>query len=137
MYTGGKVRRFIGTVAACVVLFLGALPATRLACEWTCASNRTETGHRDGHMHHDSSQAAHAAHSPSAGPLVRPSESRCAHDADLAPALTSVTVKVFAPLAVVTRAFECVDFERTDAPPAVQVTGSPPGARPRPLSLRI
>jgi hypothetical protein len=136
MYTHEKVSGLLRPIAFCVLLVLGAAPAATLACQWACAPQSGQAHRHDGH-HQDSSEAVHASQTTVDTAAVRSSESACDHRAVLAPALTSASVKVFAPLATLTADFEPSNIYHVVVSAGAYVTDSPPGARSRPLSLRI
>lgn len=133
MYTDSIVTWFLKPVALCVLLLFWAVPAAQLACGWACAPQSAQPDSHQGHHSH-STQAVQAATADSA---VRSSESPCDHSRAVVPALTSASVKVFAPVAVDVATVQYPDHRHADVVAVACATPSPPGARPGPRSLRI
>ena len=136
MYTRKKVGGFLKSVALCVLLLFGTAPVAALACQRACMPQADQAHHHAGH-HEDSAEAAQAPPTGVDMASVRSLESTCDHAADVAPALTSAFVKVFAPAIVPAAPIERADFARAEIRFASNRTGSPPGVQTRPLALRI
>jgi hypothetical protein len=130
-----NVSAILRPVALCALLVLGVTPAAILVCQWACASESAPGGHHTGHHAH-SSDVVPASDTTVGGPSVRAPEMNCHHPA-LTPAITSATVEMFAPSVGQVADFVAprVDGYKTLLVP--DATGSPPGARSAPLSLRI
>jgi hypothetical protein len=130
-----KVSAILRPVALCALLILGVTSAATLVCQWACASEAAAGGHHTGHHVH-SSEAALASDTTVGAPSVRAPEMTCHHPA-IAPAVTSATVQMFAPAVALGSALVAPrvnGYKRLLVPYA---TGSPPGARSAPLSLRV
>lgn len=134
MYTGLQVPRYLRSAALCVILLMGATPAVTLACEWACAP-AVGQAHQHGEHHHGA--GASDATNTSAGPSLGTADAPCDHAGEAMAAVTVASVKVFAPGVAQTAddgfAVPTSGILTTVAPAAP----SPPGIRPRPLSLRI
>ena len=136
MYTHEKVSVFLKPVTFCVLLLLGAAPTATLVCHWVC-DPRTDQTHRHASHHEHSGTAVQGTHVTIDTAAVRSSESVCDHRAALAPALTSAIIKVFALATMPAAVLHFSDSDHADVFSASYMTASPPGARSRPLSLRI
>jgi len=129
-----KVSAILRPVALCALVVLGMTPAATLVCQWACASEASAGGHH-GHQSH-ASGAVQAADTTVAGPSVRAPEMNCHHPA-IAPAVTSATVEVFAPVIRHVTPLVALGVDGVEKTRVVYATGSPPGSRSAPLSLRI
>ena len=136
MYTHKKVGLLLRPVAFCVLLLLGAAPTATLVCQWVCNPHTGQT-HRHASHHEHPGTAVQGTHITIDTASVRSSESACDHRVALAPALTSPIIKVFALATMPAAVLHFSDSDHADVFSASYMTASPPGARSRPLSLRI
>ena len=136
MYTPGSVRALMRPLTVCVLLLFGAGPVATLACELACSAPSGHAHHQSNHHEH-SSQAAQASHATGETPSVRPSAQACDHAIAVAPAVTSMAVKMLAPVAMQSLTFASPDSARSDIRPFGYAIGGPPGLRSAPTSLRI
>ena len=130
-----KVSAILRPVALCALLILVVSPAATLVCQWACASEAPTAGHHTGHHAH-ASEAVQASETTVGGPSLLAPEMNCHHPV-IAPAVTSATVQMFEPGVgrVSTPVAPRADgYKKLSVP---YVTGSPPGARSAPLSLRV
>ena len=130
-----KVSAILRPVALCALLILVASPAATLVCQWACASEAPTAGHHTGHHAH-SSEAVQASETTVVGPSVLAPEMNCHHPA-IAPAVTSATVQMFAPSVGLVSALDAFRVDGYKKLLVRYATGSPPGARSAPLSLRV
>ena len=133
MYTDLQVPRYLRSTALCVVLLMGATPAVTLACEWACAP-ATDQAHE--HSHHHGAGSTEAQNTP-AGPSLGASHTPCDHAGDVMAAVTGGSVKAFAPAIAPAAAQDSAVLTSVTHKTAAAMALSPPGVRPRPLSLRI
>ena len=135
-YTRGRVRTLLRPLTFCVILLFGVVPAATLACEFACSAPGGHAHHPSNHHEH-TSQAAEASHATGETPLVSPFAPACDHAIAVAPAVTSMAVKMLAPAATQALTFVSPDSARSDIRPLVYALGGPPGLRSGPISLRI
>ena len=136
MYTRKSVKVYLRPIAVCALLLFGAGPAVTLACELTC-SDASGHAHHQPSQHKHSSEAVHPSHATGETPLVSPVAPACDHAIAVAPALTSMAVKMLAPAATQALTFVSPDSARSDIRPFGYAIGGPPGLRSGPISLRI
>ena len=134
MYTDLQVPRYLRSTALCVVLLIGATPAVTLACEWACAP---EAAQGQAHSHHHHGAASSEAQDTSAGPSLGASHTPCDHAGDVMAAVTGGSVKALAPAIAPSAAPDSAVLTSATHKSAAAMALSPPGVRPRPLSLRI
>lgn len=136
VYTRESVGTLIRPLAVCVVLLFGAGPVATLACELACSTPNGHADHQASHHDHDS-QGVHASDSTGETPSLRPPTSTCDHAIAVAPAVTSIAMKVFAPAAIPALKLAAPERGPADPMPVRHLSGGPPGPRSGPVSLRI
>ena len=136
MYTDASVMRFMWFVALYVLLALGALPATSLACQWACAPQPGRPAHHHAAPEQSTGASYSAGDRPDATSRVS-ADRPCDHAGTVLTALSPLTPKVFAPVAIPVAIAEFAYSMRPAVVPGSWTTHSPPGARSAPLSLRI
>ena len=136
MYTRKNVKVYLRSIAVCALLLFGAGPAATLACELAC-SDASGHAHHQSSQHKHSSEAVHSSHTAGETPSITSSSTKCDHAIAVAPAVTSIAVKVFAPVAVQAITLASPDSARVGVTPFGYAIGGPPGVRSGPISLRI
>lgn len=135
-YTRGRVRTLLRPLTFCVILLFGVGPAATLACELACSAPSGHAHHQSNHHEH-TSQGAEVSHATGEKPVVSPFAPACDHAIAVAPAVTSMAVKMLAPAATQALIFVSPDSARSDIRPFGYAIGGPPGLRSGPISLRI
>jgi len=135
MYTGVSVRRFLQPVAACVLLLIGGLPATTLACQWACVPLPA------GHAHHHEADhqvgAGISITTDGAGASLTATEQRCDHAKADSVAISPTLVNFGAPVATAVSTLFGGLLPISLGAGVVITAPSPPGTPPQPFSLRI
>ena len=136
MYTPGTVRTLMRPLTVCVVLLFGAGPVAILACELACSSPIGHGDHQSSHHQH-ASQVVQPPHQKADLPSLTAPASTCDHTIAVAPAVTSIVMRVVAPAAIQAVSLALPDSGRTYVTVLRHASGAPPGARSGPVSLRI
>ena len=136
MYTPGRVRALMRPLTVCLLLLFGAGPAATLACELACSTSSGHADHQASHHSH-ASQGVHASDSTGEAPTLNLTTSTCDHVIAVAPAVPSIAMKVLAPVAMPALKLAAPECVAADVMPVRYASGSPPGARSAPVSLRI
>lgn len=136
MYTRETVKAYLRPFAVCALLLLGAGPAATLACELAC-SDASSHAHHQPSEHKHSSEAVHASHTAGETSSLTSFAAKCDHAIAVAPAVTSIAVRVFAPVAMQALTLTPPDSAHAGVTPFGRASGGPPGVRSGPISLRI
>ena len=136
MYTPGRVRALIRPLTVCVLLLFGAGPVATVACELACSTPNGHADHQASHHSH-ASPGVQPSDSTREVPSLRPPTSTCDHAIAVAPAVTSIAMKVFAPVATPALKRAAPERGAADVVWVRFASGGPPGVRSAPVSLRI